>query len=400
MNAHNSYPTGWSREPEDQGGVGPPPARVVEPVLIDPAAPPPADWASRRNSARVPLILFILTCASTYFVGTMLFAGRVDPATKKIVADTDLGAVLLRGLVYSVSVMSILTAHEMGHYLQARRYRIPASYPYFIPMPFGFFGTMGAVIVQRPGIADRKQMFDIGISGPLAGLCVAVPLLIVGIHHAQVVAVSPAEGGEFFGEPLLSQWIARWIHGPLPPDHDYFVNPAYMAGWVGFFLTAVNLMPFGQLDGGHILYCLVLRRFRTISKWLFRLVVAAVIIGVWRGNDDLTLWWLMLLLIAMMGTAHPPTADDSVPLGRPRIVLGWLTLCFVFVGFTPTPIYRKEPQPVREHLVPTAPEVVHGAVRSSTVRSAVRAGVDGGQPAAAAGGPWTEETGRPAAHSG
>jgi hypothetical protein len=147
----------------------------------------------------------------------------------------------------------------------------------------------------------------------------------------------------------------------LPPDHDYFVNPTYMAGWVGLFLTALNLMPFGQLDGGHILYCLLRRKARAISKWLFRLVVAAVIIGVWRGLEDLKLWWLMLLLIALMGTAHPPTADDSVPLGKTRVVLGWLTLCFVFVGFTPTPIYRKEPPPAREERAREDPQIASSA---------------------------------------
>lgn len=254
----------------------------------------------------MPVVLFLASCASTYLVG---------------------------GLAYSIPVMGILLCHELGHYLQARRYHVPASLPYFIPFPFSPIGTMGAVIGMRGHMGNRKALYDIGISGPLAGLVPTIICCLIGISWSYVGEIprGPAQSTLQFGEPLLFKWMTRWYFGPLAEGQTVFVHPLGFAGWVGMFITALNLIPIGQLDGGHVLYALLREKARIVAWTLLFAAFAAVIIG---GRYE---WSLMLLLLVMIGPSHPPTADDTVPLGTGRIILGWLTLAFVIVGFTPTP---------------------------------------------------------------
>jgi membrane-associated protease RseP (regulator of RpoE activity) len=241
------------------------------------------------------------------------------------------------GAIYFVAVMTILFAHEMGHYLQARRYRVPARGPFFIPFPFiSPFGTMGAVILQEPGVADRKSLFDIAISGPLAGLVFAIPITLIGLSQAHVDVINPAAGMQY-GDPLLLKWLARLYFGPIPADHDVILNPWLFAGWVGIFITALNLMPIGQLDGGHILYTLIGRRAHSVSMLLLAVAVGYML---WRNQFA---YGLMVVLLFVSGPRHPPTANDYVPLGTGRVILGWLTLAFIIVGFTPVPIAMTEP---------------------------------------------------------
>jgi len=322
------------------------------------------------------MVLFALTCATTFYAGIGQFAAPlfvIDPATGKKVIDPTTGKAaaqyeidpktghkmelidwrqtLFNGLTYATAVMVMLGAHEMGHYLQARRYRVPASLPMFIPMPFGPLGTMGAVIVQQAGVADRKSMFDIAISGPLAGLAVALPLNWWGIQHSFIGPIEAHQPG--FTNPLIVEWMIGWIHRPLKPGEDILLNPILFAGWVGIFITALNLIPIGQLDGGHILYCLVGKRAHQIARAVYLAAVGYVVVQVLRGRMEYSVWTLMLILVWMMGTRHPPTANDHIPLGRIRIVLGWLTLAFILVGFVPLPMY--EGSPVR---APRPPERV------------------------------------------
>lgn len=309
-----------------------------------------------RPRYRLALILFLLTCASTIYAGTFQFLDPmtvIDPATgqeqARIEIDSKTGSKrvlinwrqsLLNGLTYATAVLVMLGAHEMGHYLQARRYGVPASLPMFIPMPFGPLGTMGAVIAQQPGVADRKSMFDIAISGPLAGLAVALPLNWWGIQHSRVELIQPNQAG--WTNPLIVEWMIGWIHKPLQPGEDIILNPILFAGWVGIFITALNLIPIGQLDGGHILYCLVGRKAHRIARALYMGAVAFVVFQVLRGHSEYSAWTLMLILVGFMGTRHPPTADDRVPLGIIRIFLGWITLAFIFIGFVPSPMYESK----------------------------------------------------------
>jgi membrane-associated protease RseP (regulator of RpoE activity) len=254
----------------------------------------------------VPVVLFVATCVSTWLVG---------------------------GPAFSLALMTTLTAHELGHYFQAKRYGVPASLPYFIPMPLTPVGTMGAVILMKPGLGDRRTLFDIAITGPLAGMIPAVCFSILGLRWSQVVEITDQTSGLKLGEPLLFQWMAYLSFGNLPEGHDIVLHPVGFAGWVGLFITALNLIPIGQLDGGHILYALLLRRAHLFARGLLVAAIIAVVIWGYWG------WTLMILLLLVMGAIHPATANDDVPLGNGRAVLGWGCLLFVLVGFTPVPFY-------------------------------------------------------------
>jgi membrane-associated protease RseP (regulator of RpoE activity) len=227
--------------------------------------------------------------------------------------------------------MTTLLAHELGHFVQAHRYHVPASLPYFIPMPGSPIGTMGAVIVMQPGIGDRRSLFDIAITGPLAGLVPALLFSILGLHWSEVIVTAEHSFALTLGEPLLFKLLGFLTFGPLPQGHDIALHPVGFAGWVGIFITALNLIPIGQLDGGHILYALLLRRAHKVA---LALLVAALLAIVFWGYWG---WTLMIVLLMWMGPAHPPTANDLVPLGTGRRALGWASLLFVPLGFTPVP---------------------------------------------------------------
>lgn len=275
----------------------------------------------RRVPLFLPTLLFLATCLSTWAVG---------------------------GPQYAAALMSILLAHELGHYLQCVRYGVPATLPLFIPMP-SIIGTMGAVIIQRGQQADRKQMFDIAISGPLAGLVIAIPALVWGLNHSEVMLIPTNREVIRFGEPLMVQWLVYWRFGALLPGEDTILHPVAMAGWVGIFITALNLLPVSQLDGGHILYCLLGRKAHVVATNLWRMALLTVVIGGTFYDPALFSWTVMLFLIWLMGLRHPPTRDDTVPLGKWRQRLGWATLAFIIIGFTPNPI---------SVVVPTQPELV------------------------------------------
>ena len=270
-----------------------------------------------RSRKKLALGLFVVTCLSTWYAGTLL-GSREDA--------------VVNGFHYSLSLMALLLAHEMGHYLQAKRYRIPATLPYFIPMPISYFGTMGAVILQGAGVADRKQLYDIAISGPLAGLLLTIPITWYGLQHASVVEIDPNAPGMLFGDPLIMQWMAESIHGPLAANQQVMLNPMLFAGWVGIFITALNLVPIGQLDGGHILYALIGRNAHRVAHMLLLGTVAYMFL-----SNNYT-YMVMIILLLFMGPKHPPTANDRAPLGPVRVALGWLTLAFVVIGLTPTPL--------------------------------------------------------------
>jgi membrane-associated protease RseP (regulator of RpoE activity) len=321
----------------------------------------------------LPLILFLLACASTFYVGTRMFRVYrtvIDPATGEevpvVVVDPDTherrdipiwGATLLNGFTYAAAVMLLLAAHEAGHYLQARRYGVPASLPMFLPMPLGPLGTMGAVIFQQPGVANRKSLFDIAISGPLAGLAIALPLNWWGIATSEIKTFEPGKAVTVFTNPRIVDWMIAWIHRPLKPGEDIMLNPLVHAGWVGIFITALNLIPIGQLDGGHILFCLIGKKAHLVARALYLGAVGFVAYQLLRGHLEYQVWPLMLVLLWLMGTQHPPTANDQMPLGITRTILGWLTLAFVLVGFVPTPFPFLADPAEKNAPVQQAPEV-------------------------------------------
>ncbi len=311
---------------------------------------------ARRPRRLLPLLLFLATCVSTFVVGSQFFGRQrfilnTFPGEAPRI-EIEVASMLLGGLQYSFGIMAILVAHEMGHFLQARRYGVPASWPWFIPMPFSPLGTMGAVIVQAAGRADRKQMFDIGITGPLAGLVLTIPFMVLGLRGSEIKRLEDFGGGMSFGNPPLLQWLAEWHFGrPLMANEDIVLTPFLHAGWVGILVTALNLMPIGQLDGGHILYGLIGRKAHRVAVIL---LWTAMFWMFFTGNWSYS---AIVFLLLLTGARHPPTRDDSVPLGGFRVVLGWLTLAFVLIGFTPNPITVSDRIPPQVHLT-SKPETV------------------------------------------
>jgi len=250
------------------------------------------------------VILFLLTIVSTLFIG---------------------------GPIYSVSIMTILFGHEMGHYLASRRYRVPSSLPYFIPLPLPPFGTLGAVIKTKGAIPHRKALFDIGAWGPLFGLVLAVPAVVVGLLLSEVVDVSELPPASMIlGNSPLFSLLQRIVLGALPPQTDVILHPLAYAGWVGLFITALNLLPAGQLDGGHIIYSIFGRHSRTI----FRLTLCGITLICLAYNLG---WLLLVFFLLLIGFRHPPPVDDLTPLDLRRKLVGILAFVVFFTAFTPIP---------------------------------------------------------------
>ena len=250
------------------------------------------------------LVLFVLTIGSTLFIG---------------------------GPIYSVAILSILVAHEMGHYLASRKYGVPSSLPYFIPLPLPPFGTLGAVIRTKARIPHRKALFDIGSWGPFCGLALAIPAVVVGLLLSDVVAVSQfADHTMSLGNSPLFSLVQRIVMGDLPPDKDVILHPIAYAGWVGLFITSLNLLPAGQLDGGHIIYAL----FGRYSQIIFRLTLLGITFICLIYNLG---WLLLVILLFFIGYRHPPPLEDRTPLDWRRKAAGGLAFLIFFTAFTPIP---------------------------------------------------------------
>ena len=292
----------------------------------------------------LPIFLFFATCISTFWVGVSLwnpnflepfnnalrqphspYYGSLLEFRQMILANWDIG------LIYMFGVMLILLLHEMGHFVATIYYRVPASYPFFLPFPANPIGTLGAVIGMQGALADRKQIFDIGIAGPLAGLVAAVPIAYFGV--SQLDLTTQPYGGFGFRMPLLLDWFATITNVPGYQTGDVVwinqLNPLFVAGWVGMLITGLNMMPIGQLDGGHVTYTLFGKTAHLIAK---ATIVFAVAYMVYHNNFILI---LMVMLLLLIGPNHPPTRDDSVPLGPFRYALGLSSLVIPILCFPP-----------------------------------------------------------------
>ena len=276
--------------------------------------PPPPSWnggfrrvlpgvmVQRKSRVWLHLLLFALTVVTTTVMG---------------------------GWIYSASLLTILTAHEFGHYFAARYHRVKATLPYFIPFP-SFLGTLGAVIRMSPYIPSRRALFDIAAAGPIAGLVVAIPLSIAGVAISEHVPAGDPEGVIILGDPLLFRAIEWALLEPRGEEVELLLHPVAFAGWVGLFVTALNLLPISQLDGGHIGYALFGRRSRFIAGLAF---VALALVTLLHGYH----YTIMLVLLWFMGIKHPPTLNDSLELGRGQKIAA-IALGVIFVlSFTPSP---------------------------------------------------------------
>jgi membrane-associated protease RseP (regulator of RpoE activity) len=288
-------------------------------------------------------VLFVATVVSLLYTGATL-----DPPPGPFR--------LANGLPFAVSLLSILLTHEFAHFLFARHHRVNASLPFFIPMPVvSPFGTMGAVILMRDRIKSKNALLDIGASGPIAGMIIALPVLFYGLTHSSVQPVAP--GGMQEGQSLL-YWLAkRVVLGPIPEGFDVNLHPVAFAGWTGLFVTMLNLLPVGQLDGGHIAYALFgprQNRYSKIIRWL--LLALGPINFAWRmapalrgvpyrdllgtasaASTQWIGWFLVLTLLdRISGGGHPPTEPGVLSPGRRIVAIGALVL-FVLL-FMPTPL--------------------------------------------------------------
>jgi len=245
------------------------------------------------------------------------------------------GALLRDGWCFSLAILLILGCHECGHYFMARRYGMIVTPPFFLPAPIPPIGTFGAVIKMRSPMLHRRALLDIGLAGPIAGLAVALPFLISGLSHAKFVWVRYLEfkGGLYFGNSLLTWGLSRLLVGVPPPGYvvDWLSHPFAWAGWIGLLVTSLNLIPVGQLDGGHVAYALFGRRQRSVAFFMFGVLLALT--GRWLG------WALWCLVMAvLMKVAHPPVVIEDVRLGPGRRALGWASFVLFLLIFMPAPV--------------------------------------------------------------
>jgi membrane-associated protease RseP (regulator of RpoE activity) len=235
-------------------------------------------------------------------------------------------ALMLRGLPFSLTLMAILLAHEFGHYLAATFHQVDSSLPYFLPSPF--LGTFGAFIRVRSPIYSKRALFDIGIAGPLAGFICLLPAMAVGLAFSKVIPGIAHQGSVHFGVPLI-EWLLGLAVFPGTSPADIYLHPVARAAWIGTFMTALNLLPIGQLDGGHVIYSFFPQRHKMVSRLLC--LVLLPLGKFWLG------WLVWGLALLWLGRRHP-FIEDQTPLNRDRSLLGWMALVMFVLCITLEPL--------------------------------------------------------------
>jgi membrane-associated protease RseP (regulator of RpoE activity) len=276
-----------------------------------------------RKSPLLNLFLFLLTFVSTLVVGALHAGVNIMEKPQDI----------FQGLPFSLALLSILLVHEFSHYITSRRHGIEASLPYFIPAPT-LFGTLGAFIKMRSSITTKNALMDIGASGPIAGFLVSVVAVIVGLHYSEIHAL-PRQTGEMMilGDSLLFIALTKIVIGSIPDTYDVYLHPVAFAGWIGFFVTSLNLIPAGQLDGGHIAYAILGERHRWVSKIMIGLLV---LLGYFFQG-----WLVWAVLLFFLGSKHPPILFPDVPLDPRRKAIGLIALVIFILTFIPVPVSIK-----------------------------------------------------------
>ncbi|MBI3785000.1 MAG: site-2 protease family protein [Deltaproteobacteria bacterium] len=284
---------------------------------------------AERQPKRVPvvhIVLFAATFATTTLAGA--FNAGVNPFSDP--------SAIRAGFPFAVTLLSILLIHELGHYTLARVHNVNASLPYFLPGPPFLIGTFGAFIRLKSLPESRRALFDVGAAGPWAGLMVAIPAVLIGLHFSEVRPAGMSDGGLMLGDSMLFKFLSWVALGVSSDDVTIVLHPVALAGWIGLFVTLLNLLPIGQLDGGHITYAMFGRHHRWIAR------AALIVIGVmaytsWPG------WFVWVILPLMIGIDHPPTLEDYVPIRGWRRLGGWLTVAIFILLFTPAPFSESKP---------------------------------------------------------
>lgn len=272
----------------------------------------------------LPVILLIATVITTTMAGAMQQGADVfaDPYD------------LIKGAPFSLSLLLILGTHELGHFLASRRHGVFTTLPTFIPgPPFPpMIGTFGAVIRIKSPITTKAALVEIGASGPLAGFIVAIVVTWWGLQHSTVVPMEAASGSLGLGSSLIFHALSYITIGPLPATHDVMLHPVAFAGWIGFFVTAMNLLPIGQLDGGHLVYSLLGQGHRLFSMEMIGLLVVLGFVS-WPG------WFVWAALVSFIGIWHPPVEDQGEPMDPKRRLIAGSSLAVFVLTFIPTPFY-------------------------------------------------------------
>jgi len=265
------------------------------------------------------LILFILTLITTLGVGAMQTGVDIMKEPAKI----------YKGIPFSLTLMLILLSHELSHYFTSRKHGVKASLPYFIPAPT-IIGTFGAFIKMKSPIVTREALIDIGASGPIAGFIISVIATVIGLHMSEIVPVAQAKGGLNLGDSLLFSSLAQMVLGVTPSDSDILLSPVAFAGWIGLFVTSINLIPVGQLDGGHIAYALLGEKQKFVSILLI-IVMGFLGLLLWEG------WAIWAVLLLILGIRHPPIIYWGGSLDRKRKFVGWFSVAMFVLTFIPVP---------------------------------------------------------------
>ena len=297
-----------------------PPEMIPEPWRGAELAPP---WPAPKPPRRLlHLGLLLATVVTTIIAG----------ALQQGVNPLETPELLYTGIPFSFTLLLILGTHEMGHYLVSRRHHLDVTLPYFIPappIPF-IIGTFGAFIRIRSPIRDKRALLDVGCSGPLIGVLVSIPVILIGLKLSTVTVIGGGEETVTLGEPLLFKLLSRLALGPMTPEQDVILHPVAFAGWIGLLVTALNLLPVGQLDGGHVAYALFPEYHRYISLGVLGLLVVCGVVF-WSG------WLLWAVLLVFLGWRHPPPYEFWVPLDRRRRVLGGISIVVFGLTFSPAP---------------------------------------------------------------
>ncbi len=288
----------------------------------------------------IHIVLFVLTVFSTLIAGALQKGINIVSEPSRII----------EGYPFSISLLAILLTHELSHYFASRMNHTRATLPYFIPAP-SIIGTFGAFIKMKSPIINRRALIDIGASGPIGGFIVALVVTIYGLSHSRIVSLEGTGGGLILGDSILFSLLSRIIVGVPPEGKDIMLNQVAFAGWIGFFVTSMNLLPIGQLDGGHVAYALFgSQRHKRLSTVLTVVLATAGILRIFLYNSILDqtalsalkdyLWegWLIwAFLLYMLGLNHPPVIYWEVPLSRSRRVMGWAAILIFLLTFTPAP---------------------------------------------------------------
>lgn len=277
----------------------------------------------------INIILFLITIFTTIVSGAVLEGADVLSDFSKV----------KEGIPFSFTLISILGFHELGHYFASRFHNINATLPYFIPAPpiipttppILFIGTFGAFIKVKSQISDKKKLLDIGAYGPIAGFLMTVPSIIFGLQISAIKEVIPGHGITL-GNSLLLYFAEKMIFGNIPPGYDVELSSVAFAGFIGLLVTTLNLMPIGQLDGGHIVYALFGKKHAIIARIFFIVLLLLSVLTHWIG------WLFWAILIYAIGFRHPPTANDFIPIDNKRKIIGCFCICIFILCFIPVPI--------------------------------------------------------------